>query len=84
MVEPEQLSSNAVGLNSVPTAVYVHAPVLVFLDCAPTQLMVGNSMSLTDTVKEQVLVLLLASVTVHTTVVVPLGKTAEARVELEL
>jgi hypothetical protein len=84
MVEPEQLSSKAAGLNSVPTAVYVHTPELVLLVCGPTQLIVGNSLSFTVTVNEQVLVLLLASVTVHTTVVVPLWKIAPARVELAL
>jgi hypothetical protein len=84
MVAVVQLSPYAVGSNSLPFAVYVHTPESVLLVCGPRQLIVGNSLSFTVTVNEQVLVLPLPSVTVHTTVVVPLGKIAPARVELAL
>ena len=80
MVEPGQLSLKVTGLNSVPTVVYVQTPVLVFLVWLPTQVMAGNCVSFTVTVKLQVAVLFEASVTVHVTVVTPLLNTVAASV----
>ena len=75
-----QLSSVAVGLNSVPTAVYVHVPESESFAWLPTQVMVGSSLSVTTTSKLHVAVLPELSVIVHSTVVVPSGKTAPAKV----
>ena len=73
MVGEEQLS--------VPTgAVYVTAapqiPGVLFTETLAGHVMVGNSVSVTVTVKEQVAVLALASVTLKVLVVIPTGKVA--------
>ena len=80
MVEPGQLSLKVTGLNSVPTVVYVQTPVVVFLVWLPTQVMVGNCVSFTVTVKLQVALLSDPSVTVQVTVVTPLLNTVAASV----
>jgi hypothetical protein len=80
VVDPGQLSLKAVGLNSVPTAVYVHTPVLVLLVWLLTQLIVGFSLSFTVIVKLHVAVLVERSVTFHVTVVMPLLNITLARV----
>ena len=81
IVEPAQLSLKAIGLNSVPTAVYVHTPVLLGLVWLPGQVIMGNSVSFTVTVKLHEAELPDASVTVHTTLVTPLLNILPARVE---
>src|SRR5687767_7034088 len=84
IVEPVQLSPNAVGLNSLPTKIGRPTPASVVRVASATQVIVGNSSSSTVTCTSHVAVLPLASVTVHTTTVTPFGNTAPASVDVLL